>query len=169
MKRKRRKKINLLPNLISVMILSLFLGILLLRLTGICPYIVMSGSMEPVLHTGSLCFVDTKTEYQQVQEGDIIAFQAESGVMVTHRAVKKTDYEIRTKGDNNDTMDIPVVTEKNFKGKTIASVPYVGYFVWWISTVRGKIILITVCVSVYLICTVRKRMPSGKSLPGTGG
>ena len=52
-----------------LMIVSLILLIpLLLTNMGINSYIILSGSMEPVIRTGSMVLVDTQTE--NIQSGD---------------------------------------------------------------------------------------------------
>ncbi len=93
---------------------------------GIRSYIVMSGSMEPKLQTGSVCFVDTRFPYEEIQRGDVIAFRHGSG-MVTHRVVAVTEEGLETKGDANDLSDGITTTDDNFHGKTVLSIPYVGY------------------------------------------
>lgn len=95
---------------------------------GFRSYIVMSGSMEPDIGTGSICFVDTGYSYDQLREGDVVAFR-HGGDMVTHRVVTVTEEGLETKGDANDRSDGITVTENNFHGKTIFSIPYVGYVI----------------------------------------
>ena len=57
-----------------LMIVSLILLIpLLLTNMGINSYIILSGSMEPVICTGSMVLVDTQTE--NIQSGDIIMYR----------------------------------------------------------------------------------------------
>ena len=105
--------------IISLLILGAYI-------CGIRPYIVMSGSMEPVIQTGSLCFVDTNAVYDQVKAGEIIAFRQENG-MVTHRVITVLKEGLETKGDANERTDGITTTEENFCGKTLFALPYVGY------------------------------------------
>lgn len=113
---------------------------------GIKPYVVMSGSMEPDITTGSLCFIDTKSEYNKLEEGDIIAFLTSAKTLVTHRAMVITEDGIVTKGDANEHTDGVSVTEKNFAGKLIVSVPKLGYPIWMIKRVLFK--LVQVCLKI---------------------
>lgn len=132
------------------------LGNVLLGLTGVCavflagciltgctPYIVLSGSMEPNIKTGSLCVVDTKAAFHEIKTGDVIAFETGSGSLVTHRAVAFRDGIIETKGDANAVTDGLTTSEANFRGRTICSIPYLGYVLSWLRTGRGKVLAVT--------------------------
>ena len=104
MKRNIKKTIKLITgsalNVLLALLMVFAAGVFLLRLAGIRPYIVMSGSMEPAILTGSLCFVNTNAEFADVREGDVIAFRSAMGTLVTHRAVAVTEDGVETCGDN---------------------------------------------------------------------
>ena len=53
-----------------------------------CAYVVMSGSMEPTIPTGSIVVVDGRKKERK--PGDIITYRRGS-VVVTHRIVKKRE------------------------------------------------------------------------------
>ena len=129
---------------------------LLCYLYGLKPYITMSGSMEPQICTGSLCFVDTKTEYKDVKENDIIAFETTSGGLVTHRAINISDSGIETKGDANETSDGISVTPENFRGKNVFLIPYLGYGIKYLQKPQTIIILLIFIVSIILFGIVDK-------------
>lgn len=108
-----------------------------LLLWGIKPAIVLSGSMEPEIPTGSLCWINTKADIDQIQEGDILAFT--SGTMsVTHRVIAVTEEGFQTKGDANDTPDLGLVPKQNVTGKTVFWIPYAGYAADKLNTTSGK-------------------------------
>lgn len=100
--------------------------VLVCYICGVRPYIVMSGSMEPSIRTGSLCLVDTKAEYDEIEVSDVIAFRQGAG-MVTHRVIAITEDGMETKGDANECSDGITTTRVNFGGKTVVSIPYAGY------------------------------------------
>jgi len=127
--------INVLTTLIIV-VGVVFVG---LYLCGITPYVVLSGSMEPTIKTGSLCFINKHAKYEKIKEKDIIAFKME-GTLVTHRVYSVTDEGFETKGDNNDDKDGSLVTKDNFVGKNIFWIPKVGYGVKLVQSTKGKII-----------------------------
>lgn len=129
---------NLFFLLLFLLILTCGIGFFM----GYRPYVVLSGSMEPTIHTGSLAIVDTNANYQEVEVEDIIAFQM-GDTLVTHRVVNKDNEGLTTKGDANEDTDAGIVTYSNFKGETKFSVPYAGYLIQWVQTTQGKIVMIT--------------------------
>lgn len=115
----------IMRNIIFAAALCIILSAVVCLLLQIKPAIVVSGSMEPEIHTGSLVFIDMKKTEAEV--GDIIAFEKGS-IFVTHRIEKITEEGYITKGDANKTADMGVVTEDAVIGTAIFSIPYVGYF-----------------------------------------
>lgn len=132
----------------ALMTIILILGILFLVLfaIGIRPYVVISGSMEPAIHKGSLSFINTHAKYENIKEKDIIAYQAPTGDKVTHRVSEVTEEGLKTRGDANQVDDVALTTEKNFLGKNIFSIPNLGYLVGTLQTTKGKVILGTIIV-----------------------
>ena len=57
------------------------------KLFGINPYVVLSGSMEPQIHTGAIAFVNTKDT--AVKVGDVVTYRLANDELVTHRIIKK--------------------------------------------------------------------------------
>lgn len=111
------------------------------RIFGIVPYVVLSGSMEPTIQTGAVAYVNTKKDVKEVIEGDIIAFNIESK-QVTHRVVKiNSDNSFTTKGDANNTVDLGKVKYTNYIGKTIFSIPYIGYILGYLHSSIGYFII----------------------------
>lgn len=97
------------------------------RLFGYTPYIVMSGSMEPYIETGSVVFVDTNEIIPEV--GDVIAFRESNDVMVTHRVVA---YDVNTntyttKGDANNSVDPNPVSPSQIVGTYKQNLSKLGY------------------------------------------
>ncbi len=111
---------------------------------GIVPYVVLSGSMEPRIETGSLSFININTPYEKILNFDIIAYRLGNNTLVTHRVVNKTNEGLETQGDNNKTKDGIVTTKENYVGKNIFWIPKVGFALRALQTARGKIILITI-------------------------
>lgn len=97
--------------------LMVFLAIPVMLIAGlalfkvISPLIVISGSMEPVIHVGSLV-VSTKVQAKDLHPGDIASFKREDGVLVTHRIVSNEAVagssdlrSVKMKGDANKDAD----------------------------------------------------------------
>ena len=107
--------IHLVNKISGGILILIFGGILVLtglpRAFGVEPMIVKSGSMEPVISTGSLTYINRRFPVEQIQIGDIIAYQAGNGVEILHRvvAIDRQNSSIRTKGDANDSEDLGVV------------------------------------------------------------
>jgi signal peptidase len=145
------KILNKIINVTTTLIIVIGLIFLVLYAVGITPYVVLSGSMEPKVPTGSLCFINVHVKYENIKKGDVIAFKMDDGTLVTHRAVEITDEGIVTKGDANSANDLAVTTASSYVGKNIGSVPYAGYVVKTIQTTKGKVILGTFVVVLFVI------------------
>lgn len=96
---------------------------------GIRAYIVRSGSMEPVLHTGALAFVDTRA--QDYECGDIITYRLsdsrEEDILVTHRIIGETEDGFITRGDANEVQDPVAVERMQIIGRVLGQIPKAGY------------------------------------------
>lgn len=146
------KVISLIINTIVTTILSLIIiAFIAAKFFRIEPYVVLSGSMEPAIHTGSLVFVDTKDK--DVNVGDIIAFN-KGDISVTHRVsgINKNGTFI-TKGDANESMDSAPIAREQIIGTCIFMVPVMGYCVKYLRTPFGFASLVGL-IAIYLVLTV---------------
>jgi signal peptidase len=98
-------------NVVSIMLVCVVavLAILIagVRLFGVQPYAVLSGSMSPAFPTGALIYVRA-AQAQEVRVGDPITFRLEDGpVVATHRVISIDDENgcFHTKGDANEAPD----------------------------------------------------------------
>ena len=82
-----KSALNILRNILFVIAVIVILTAGFCVAMKIMPGIIMSGSMEPTIHTGSLAFVDCKKA--QPEKGDIIAFYR-GEELVTHRVIDIT-------------------------------------------------------------------------------
>lgn len=117
---------------------------------GIQPYVVETGSMSPTMKADSLCFINKRANYDDMREGDIIAFKLESGSFATHRIKSITGEGFETKGDANSAPDVNLVTKESFIGKNVFSIPKIGVIVKVMQTLSGKIVLGTIVVVLFL-------------------
>ena len=118
------------------------LGLEVPKFFGIMPFIVQSGSMEPVVHTGSVVFTDTNDRDAKV--GDIISYKIQEGdseVMVLHRVVAIDGDNITTKGDANEAIDGVAVTKSMVVGKYVFAIPQIGFLLAKLTT-KVKIVII---------------------------
>ena len=143
------KIIKLLINSLTTLIIGVGGLFLILYICGIVPYVVLSGSMEPTIKTGSICFINKNVSMESIKEKDIIAFKMQDGTLVTHRAVEISNSGIVTKGDNNEEADSNLVQKNNFVGKNLFWIPKLGYVVRAFQTPKGKIIVISIIVLLF--------------------
>lgn len=109
------------------MLLVLLFGNLLLFTAGIRPFVVVSGSMEPAIRTGSISWVDTRASPDEMKTGEILAFTGNNTKWVFHRIAEKKEEGFVTKGDANEKCDAALVGKDKVKGKVLFSVPFLGY------------------------------------------
>ena len=144
------KILNFVFNSILTFIIIIGIVFISLYIIGIEPSVVQSGSMEPQIQTGSLCFINKLVKYEEIKENDVIAFKLPTGVGVTHRVIKINADGFTTKGDNNETEDLIKTTKENYIGKNVFSIPKVGYIIKLLQTPRGKIIFGTLILVIFL-------------------
>lgn len=164
-----RKLWNALSTLLVAGVVILAFLLVGVRLIGLTPYAVLSGSMEPTYHVGSLIYV-RPAEPHQVRVGDPITFVVNEDLLVaTHRVVNidirttgmqevtndegQTDvqevnleeftYYFYTKGDANDVADGSPVYYKNLIGIPVFTIPYLGYLSSWLQSPKGGILGVT--------------------------
>ena len=132
-----------------VIVVALAFLLVGMRVVGFEVFSVLSGSMEPTYHVGSLIYVKD-VDYKTLTVGDPITYMISQDTVVTHRIVEVlVDEEdpdtIRyfTKGDANNVADGSSVHYKNILGKPVFSIPYLGYVSDYIQNPPGKYVAIT--------------------------
>lgn len=113
------------------------------RLAGFEALIVQSGSMGPGIPAGSLAVADMRCGYSSIEKGDIIIFQAGEG-RVMHRAYAVTEKGIETKGDANEVTDGITTTHRNFRGRVVFHIPFLGLLaegMRWLCPVAGAVLV----------------------------
>jgi signal peptidase I len=139
------KKIwNIATTIIVALVIIMAVLLVGVRLVGLQPYTVLSGSMEPTYHTGSLIYVKN-VKPQEVEVGQPITFVLnEDLVVATHRVVEidEENQHFYTKGDANTSPDGSPVHFNNLIGVPVFSIPYLGYVATFIQTPPGLYITI---------------------------
>ncbi|HEX3039239.1 MAG TPA: signal peptidase I [Caproiciproducens sp.] len=133
-----KKICNILSSVILV-VMAAVAGILLIPyLFGCQTLTVLSGSMEPAYHVGSVVFVQ-KVKPEEVKVGDAITFQLGNGMVATHRvtSIDTNKRQFVTKGDANNTEDGPTDFDKFVGRASNISIPYLGYVAVDIKTPKG--------------------------------
>ena len=113
------------------------------RLFGLQVFTVLSGSMEPVYHVGSLIYVKDVDPFE-LESGDVITFMLDENTVATHRIVEVVPDEeddsvvrFRTKGDANENADGSLVHYKNVIGSPVFTIPQLGYVASFIQNPPG--------------------------------
>lgn len=118
-----------------------------------CAYVVLSGSMEPEIPTGSVVVVDGRKK--EWNPGEVITYRR-GNMVVTHRIVEKSEEGYRTKGDVNAEEDAGIVPEKQVIGNVIAVLPWIGFGIVWIRQ-RGTLFFLAVgTVMLFMIRQLRR-------------
>ena len=145
------KKIwNAITTLIVAAVVVLAILLVAVRLFGLQVYTVLSGSMEPTYHVGSLIYVQSVDPFE-LEAGDVITFMLDEDTVATHRIVEPVPDEIdptvvrfRTKGDANDAEDGSLVHYKNVIGSPVFTIPKLGYLASYIQNPPGTYVAIAV-------------------------
>ena len=151
-----KKLLQIISTILVALVVLLAVALVGVRLAGIRTFTVLSGSMEPTYHVGSLIYVK-KVDSAAIRPGQVITFMLDENTVATHRVVEVVPDEddpstlrFRTKGDANDAEDASLVHYKNVIGTPVFTIPYLGHFSNCITHAPGKYIAITAAV-VFLI------------------
>ena len=136
--------------LIAVILIICFTAFLLLT----SKEIVISGSMQPSITTGSLAFVNKNIKFNEIKKGDIISYDF-GNTKVIHRVVKKTEKGLITKGDNNDNVDFGIVTKNQLNGKYLFSIPLLGYLIMFMKEYK---LIFLIIIIVFIVIFNKKEV-----------
>lgn len=155
------KVINIIITIGTIYVAIIAAIFVLPRAFGLMPYVVLSGSMEPALPTGSVAFIDQKD--RDVEIGDIVTYRvgqeasietgegtfasAEEGTLVTHRIVGTTaGGNYITKGDANEVEDVVELNPVQIVGTYKFNIPRLGSLMLKIGTRTMTMILVGLIV-----------------------
>ncbi len=153
-----------------------FMGV---RLLGLTPYAVLTGSMEPELPVGSLAYV-RHVDPSEVEVGDAITFKLESGTLVTHEVyeIDESAREFRTRGvanvdsAGNISPDASPVAFSQLVGVVAFCIPCLGYINNFITQAPGIYMVIAfvamvvaVSIAIELFETRNEGQAAGRPAP----
>ena len=153
------KTVKLVWNIISWLLVAVVVALAVLlvgmKALGFQVYAVLSGSMEPTYHVGSLIYVKS-VDTDDIQVGDAITFMLDENTLATHRVTQVIEdgssVSFKTKGDANNNEDAEAVSAQNVLGVPKFSIPYLGYVANYIQNPPGTYIAIAgVCVLLILV------------------
>lgn len=148
----RSHRARTLLRLIAATGLLVILGIAVLL--ELRPVVILSGSMEPSISTGSICFISGAD--RRGVPGKVVAYELKDHLVVHRisRCVSGGESFI-TKGDSNDTEDPIPVSAKQIRGRVIGTIPYLGYGAVFLRSRAG--ILLTAAMVFFLIFVCFRR------------
>ena len=148
---------NTFTTILVAAVVLLAIALVGVRLVGLQVFTVLSGSMEPAYHTGSLIYVKD-IDPAEIKAGQVITFMLNEDTVATHRVVEVIPDEedasvlrFKTKGDANDTVDGSLVHYKNVIGTPVFTIPYLGYIANYIQKPPGLYIAISVGAIILLL------------------
>ena len=144
-----KKVWNWISGVFVAVVVFLAVALVGVRLVDLQPFVVLSGSMEPEYHVGSLIYVK-RVDYKTLQVGDDITYMLDKDTVVTHRIIEvlvdEEDPETLryfTQGIANEVPDATSVHYKNIIGKPVFTIPYLGYVSNYIQNPPGMYIAIS--------------------------
>ena len=165
-----KKTWNSVTTIILVIVVILALLLAGARLVGLQVYTVLSGSMEPNYHVGSVIYVK-EVDPSTLKVGDAISFLISEKTVATHRIIEVLPDEsdpnvirFRTKGDNNDIEDTNPVHCNNVLGKVVGTIPLLGYVSNFVQNPPGTYIAIAAMAILILAVFVPDIIGNAKKL-----
>ena len=152
-----KKITNFITTVIVIAIVLVALVLVGARVFGLKVYTVLSGSMEPNYHVGSIVYVKG-IDPGELKKGDVISFMLDENTVATHRITEVTPdkeepgvYRYTTKGDANKDEDANKVHSNNVIGKVVATIPYAGYVSDFVRRPPGMYYAIAACILLILL------------------
>ena len=149
-------------NLVAVIAaLSGFIALtaLLLLLLGYRPFVLMSGSMEPLYTEGSLCVIDTHVPLDDLTVGDVLVYRTGDFLVLLHLVdvYDATDGVVNAKlqGDTNNIAQDVELSRINYVGRAVFTIPSLGVAV---SHTPPALIWSLVAVLIVLACVPWKSL-----------
>jgi signal peptidase len=146
---------------------------------GYKPFIVLSGSMEPVILAGDMVLT-REVGPEDIRVGDIISFSAEDRIVVTHRVVdidRSEGLTFITKGDANVGTDAVGVKPEQIEGRYIGRAANMGRFALFIQTPAGMLLFVITPMCLFILYDIiarsirtrrSERAPAAVTIQGGG-
>ena len=146
--------------LVIVIAVAVVLVIPVLPIQGnIQTKVVLSGSMEPAIHVGSVIVIKPESSYTI---GDVVTFgkDTKTNIPTTHRLVASHIENgvllYTTKGDANEDPDPKEISQSEIEGKVLFSIPFLGYFIDFAKRPLGFFTIIIVPAAFIVLDELRK-------------
>lgn len=170
-----KRLMRIVNGLVTLLLLLLLLGVGTLALAskrapdgiptfqGYKALSVISGSMEPKIHTGDVIIIRPVASPEEIAEGDIITYHAKETkeMLITHRvvgtiSVNQVPKAFVTKGDANESEDLSTVAFTQIIGRYQFRVPFLGYIASFIRKPIGIALVVILPGLVVIALEFRK-------------
>ena len=139
-------------------------------------YVVLSGSMEPVMSPGDVVIIED-VPAEQIEKGDVITFGGGGGsTPTTHRVIGVTEQDgtlaFETKGDANEDADSARVAPGDIQGKVMSVsgylfvIPLIGYVIRFAGTQTGFFALFAIPVALFVLNEIWNVIASSRTNSG---
>lgn len=147
-----KKICNTISILIFILLFVLAALMFVPKFIGYDMFAVISGSMEPNIHVGSIVYTKP-TDFKDLKVNDVIGYKLSADTMVTHRIVSidEKNKTVVTKGDANEVEDSAPVAQDSIVGKVVLSLPLLGYLSIYIKTPLGIAIICAIVAILILL------------------
>lgn len=148
----RLRHLLLVPGyVLAGLLVGLVLAVVGPRAVGYHTLSVLSGSMEPTIHTGDVVITQTISPLD-ARIGDVVTFRDPSNGtrLITHRVrsvrAGAGHVSVTTKGDANNTPEVWSVPTESAVGRVVYRVPRAGRVLVWTASPMGRIGLFVIPV-----------------------
>lgn len=162
-----------ISQLFFIICIALIIALGGVRLIGLTPYVITSGSMIPKYEVGSIVYVQ-KVNPETLEVGDDISFYLDDQIVATHRIreIDEQGHQVKTYGINNKDSSGNQINDANpvdfdhIIGKVEFSLPMLGYIYLFVRTDTGRkaviVLLAIVLISSIIHYIYKRRKDYGK-------
>lgn len=115
--------------------------------------IELSDSMNDTIKTGDLLVIK-EVKDSEVKTGDILSFRDKNNKIITHRVteliIRDQKYYFETKGDNNDSKDLDLVSGPAIEGIMVKRFKSLGFVLSFFNTITGKVVMVLITLIIFL-------------------
>jgi len=127
--------------------------------------------MEPVFRNGDALWVK-QIDAHDIKVGDIVTLMPPGEESITHRVVKIEpvcnhcdSYFLTTKGDANNFTEDWEVTSDWTLALVVVHIPYAGYVFDFCTSIGGRLILLGLTATLFVIYVRRRQIAHGSNKP----
>lgn len=144
--------------IIVLYLLMCFAGFVLVKMSNLSYYVILSGSMQPEINVDDVVVsqnLDETEVDQKVSIGDVATYY-DGKSYVTHRVYDKTSSQDGEtvyifKGDNNNTIDRYSVKATQIRGKQVYTLKNFAGIFEFLNSIYGMIALISVLLLLFMV------------------